>query len=333
MATENLKPVRAWDDAFYGWTDGLNLGQKIRKSRKAPIGKSVWTGALVVKAHASDYPGRGTKKDIRGRLSGIARQTTQVMVRITPGKNMSAKAVKKTIFYIGRDGEATLHDQDGNQYKGESAMNDAAWAWQNSGPQMEEVAQHRLAFNMMFSMPEGTDPRALYDAVRATAEEEFAGHQWLMVQHFDEPQVHCHVTVRAEGFNGIRLNPLKADLQRWRERFAHELRERGVAAEATRRASRLHQARVNKPWAATRIEERGGTSNPQPSGSNSERIAKWTKTENQAASYYNRVIAALHRSDDAADRVIAKELDNSLVGRAARQPIERKATNQNIERT
>lgn len=332
MATENLKLGRAWDDDFYDWTDGLNLGRKIRKPRKAPIGKSVWTGAPAATAQPSEYAGRGTKKDIRGRLSGIAKKTTQVMVRITPGKNMSSKAVKKTIFYIGREGEATLRDQDGNEYQGEEAMHDAAWAWQNSGPQMEEVAQHRLAFNMMFSMPEGTDARALYEAVRATAEEEFAGHQWLMVQHFDEPQVHCHVTVKAEGFSGTRLNPLKADLQRWRERFAHELRERGVRAEATRRASRLHQARVNKPWAATRIEERGGESNPQPRGANVERIENWKKTENQAASHYDQVIDALHRSDDAADRVLAKELENSSVGKAARQPTERKTERQTFER-
>ncbi|WP_245288440.1 hypothetical protein [Bradyrhizobium sp. WSM4349] len=38
--------------------------------------------------------------------------------------------------------------------------------------------------------------------------------------------------------DGKRLNPRKADLQAWRERFAGELRLRGIAAEATPRRTR-----------------------------------------------------------------------------------------------
>jgi len=62
--------------------------------------------------------------------------------------------------------------------------------------------------------------------------------------------------------DGQRLNPRKIDLQRWRERFVHELRELGVEAEETRRAARMHQQRINKPWPVTRIEERGGVPIP-----------------------------------------------------------------------
>jgi type IV secretory pathway VirD2 relaxase len=40
------------------------------------------------------------------------------------------------------------------------------------------------------------------------------------------------------GHDGRRLNPRKADLQAWRERFAGELRLRGIAAEATPRRTR-----------------------------------------------------------------------------------------------
>jgi hypothetical protein len=39
-------------------------------------------------------------------------------------------------------------------------------------------------------------------------------------------------------YGGSRLNPRKADLQRWRERFADYLVELGVAATATRREDR-----------------------------------------------------------------------------------------------
>jgi hypothetical protein len=56
-----------------------------------------------------------------------------------------------------------------------------------------------------------------------------------------EPSVnpHVHLCVKARGIDGIRINPRKDDLQRWRERFAERLREHGVEAEATRRAERF----------------------------------------------------------------------------------------------
>jgi hypothetical protein len=50
---------------------------------------------------------------------------------------------------------------------------------------------------------------------------------------------HVHLVVKAEHeYGGSRLNPRKADLQRWRERFAEYLTELGVAATATRRDDR-----------------------------------------------------------------------------------------------
>ena len=50
---------------------------------------------------------------------------------------------------------------------------------------------------------------------------------------------HVHLVVKAEHeYGGPRLNPRKADLQRWRERFAEYLTELGVAATATRREDR-----------------------------------------------------------------------------------------------
>ena len=50
---------------------------------------------------------------------------------------------------------------------------------------------------------------------------------------------HVHLVVKAEHeYGGRRLNPRKADLQRWRERFAEYLTELGVSPTATRREDR-----------------------------------------------------------------------------------------------
>jgi Relaxase/Mobilisation nuclease domain len=319
MATKALKVGRAWDDMFQGWTNDLQLGKKRAKPKRAPAGKSVWTGAAKPVKPAAEYQGQGSKSDVRARLLAVAKGGKQVMVKITPGKNSTMAAVRKHLQYIGQDGEQPVQDQDGNTFKGWAAVDDLAWAWQHTGPLMPAQAEHRLAFNIMFSMPEGTDERAVYGAVRATADIELAGHQWVIGQHFDVPHVHCHVCVKAEGLDGTRLNPRKADLNRWRERFAYELRERGVEAEATKRATRLHQKLVKKPWAVTRLEERGARTQNATQSSSENRIHKWQDTEKQAASSYTNIMAALHQSNDAADRIVAKELEKSLVGTQARK--------------
>ena len=334
MATESLKLGRAWDDEFRGWTDELQLGRKLKKPARGPSKPSTWTGKPMAPREPADYAGKGSKADVRARLQGIARRSRQVMVKITPGRNHTMRAVRKHLQYIGEDGEGVVYDQDGRVYRGRDEVDDLAWKWEHTGPKMPEEADVRLAFNIVFSMPEGTDERAVFAAVKATAEIEFSGHQWAMGQHFDEPQVHCHVSVKAEGMDGVRLNPRKADLQRWRERFAHELRERGVEAEATRRASRLHQQRINKPWGVTRLEERGQPTNPPPVQLDAKRVNRWKDTEKRAASSYDRISDALHRSSDAADQVLAKELAESQVGQLARHTVRQDTrTKPDLERT
>jgi hypothetical protein len=79
------------------------------------------------------------------------------------------------------------------------------------------------------------------DAVRSFARAEFGDtFPFVFAFHQDAKgeQPHIHLSVRALGVNGERLNPRKADLADWRERFARELRGRGIQAEATPRRAR-----------------------------------------------------------------------------------------------
>ena len=62
----------------------------------------------------------------------------------------------------------------------------------------------------------------------------------MLALHTDTPRPHVHLTVQAEGLDRTRFNPRPVQLSRFRERFAQELRERGVAAEATPRRARGH---------------------------------------------------------------------------------------------
>jgi hypothetical protein len=54
--------------------------------------------------------------------------------------------------------------------------------------------------------------------------------------------------VRTERDDGRRLDPHKADLHRWRERFAAALRGYGIEAAATRQAVRGVMRRPDLPW-------------------------------------------------------------------------------------
>jgi hypothetical protein len=104
----------------------------------------------------------------------------------------------------------------------------------------------RDAFHLVLSMPTRTDPLSVQRAARDFAKLEFSGFQYAMVLHTFEtdpdphPSAHPHVhmTVKAAGLDGVRLNPRKADLQRWREGFAEALREHGIEATTT---SRIHR--------------------------------------------------------------------------------------------
>lgn len=110
---------------------------------------------------------------------------------------------------------------------------------------------------VILSMPPGSPPDRVEAAARTWAKETFGGkYDYLMARHDDTDHPHVHVTVRAVGYDGKRLAPGPADLQQYRERFAHQLRRQGVEAEATPRQARGHVRKAN-PIAVHHAERRG----------------------------------------------------------------------------
>ncbi|MBK6674862.1 MAG: relaxase/mobilization nuclease domain-containing protein [Proteobacteria bacterium] len=83
-------------------------------------------------------------------------------------------------------------------------------------------------------MPAGTNLERVLSATQKLCREEFAlKHRYVMALHTDEPHPHVHVVLKAVSEQGRRLNIKKATLQEWRAKFAANLREQGVAANAT----------------------------------------------------------------------------------------------------
>ena len=114
----------------------------------------------------------------------------------------------------------------------------------------------------MLSMPRGTDPLTVQWAAREFARVEFADHRYVMVLHDHQANPHVHLSVRAESKHGKRLNPRKADLQRWRETFAESC---ASAASTPKPRRRSRAAAIGAPNGC-------GNARPERTGASTENL-------------------------------------------------------------
>lgn len=202
----------------------------------------------------ASYARRGLGR--RDRLSPaevkqIARtvgRTPEVMVKVLSGGGQDLAAVGRHLNYLSRSGNLELETDDGERVRGMGAGKVLPDDWdldlegyrrQNALTAANGRQPPKLVHKLMFSMPPGTPPGRLHDAVRNLAREEFAlRHRYVMVLHTDEPHPHVHMVVKAVSEQGVRLNIRKATLREWRRGFARHLREQGIAANATERVVR-----------------------------------------------------------------------------------------------
>tara|TARA_R110001606_G_scaffold241078_1_gene389094 strand:- start:26139 stop:27191 length:1053 start_codon:yes stop_codon:yes gene_type:complete len=172
----------------------------------------------------------------RAKLARIVRRAPEVVVKVT-GRQKGGNHVKAHLEYIGRKGDVEIETRDGEILTSKEDIVERAAEWSDtlqwrSRPTVSSVS-------LIFSMPEGTDPDKVLGAVRALAHAELSdNHDYVLALHTDTRRPHVHLTVQAEGLDRVRFNPRPVQLNRFRERFARELRARGVAAEATPRRAR-----------------------------------------------------------------------------------------------
>lgn len=243
---------------------------------------------------------------IRNRIEAIVRRAPQVMVKVTGG-GRCMRAIAAHFRYISKNGRLNIEDDRGEIIKGHHAVRDLADDWRFSGSRIPEDADgsgRREAFNIMLSMPRGMDPLAVQRAARQFARVELAGHKYVMVLHDHQANPHVHLSVRAEGSDGRRLNPRKADLYRWRETFAEGLRELGVNAEATRRTTRGRRYPFDPIWRLKATAE--GRLRVQAIDRKSAVRAPTTSAD--ILESWSRIAEALSSSGDLADVKLAREV-------------------------
>jgi hypothetical protein len=246
---------------------------------------------------------------IRARIQAtVVRRAPQVMVKVTGG-GRGMRAIAAHFRYISKNGRLDIEDQDGGVSRSREAVREFVEDWRFGGTLIEDVSDRREAYNIMLSMPRGTDPLSVQRAAREFAQAELADHKYVMVLHDHQANPHVHISVRAESRHGKRLNPRKADLHRWRETFAERLRGWGIDAEATRQASRGVFRNYPDLW-RKRAAEEGRERKPRP------QYKSFTASRESAAKAWANIASALHMSRDPADRSAAVAIEVFATGRA-----------------
>jgi hypothetical protein len=240
---------------------------------------------------------------IRSRIAATVRRAPQVMVKVTGG-GRGMVAIAAHFRYISKNGRLPIADDRGVAERGKEALQAIERQWRVGGSRIENHSPRREAYNIMLSMPRGTDPLAVQHAAREFARIELADHRYVMVLHDHQAHPHVHISVRAESKHGKRLNPRKADLQRWRETFAERLRARDIDAEATPQAVRGSRHRSERVWehkSATRRLPRIAKPEPLPAGRRRDALKAWVE-----------ILRALQASPDTSDRQLAESIEQYL---------------------
>lgn len=168
------------------------------------------------------------------RLSAMLGGAPEVMVKIT-GFCKGGAHIEAHLTYITRNGKVELENDRDEIFKNKKEVKEFYKEWQTDISVDKKRNKQRDAMKAMFSMPPGTSPEGVRKAVKNFAAKEFKNHEYAFVLHTDKEHPHVHLVVKMKGFDGKYLNPRKADLQRWREGFAENLRALGIDAEATPR--------------------------------------------------------------------------------------------------
>lgn len=226
-------------------------------------------GPFDLVSHARRGPGRRDHLS-PGQIAQVARtvrRAPEVMVKVLSRGGQDLKAVSRHFDYLRQreDGEREIETDDGRRLAGQGVTKELLEDWDL------DLEQHRrrseldargggsakLVHKLVFSMPAGTPPLKVLDAVKNFAQEEFSfKHRYAMVLHTDEPHPHVHMILKAVSEQGERLHIRKATLREWRRGFAEHLRELGVEANATERAVR-GQSKVPKNDGIYRATLRG----------------------------------------------------------------------------
>ena len=311
-----MSQKRIADNMLQEWGTRLFYGMP-------PKGKKTKGGTLL--GAAAGAMSLVSANKVRGFVrAAVQPRAKQVVVKITGG-GKGLLAVAAHFRYIARQGKPEvggrgqsleLEDERGNKITGAEAIKDLQYDWRMAGSYISDESHRKEAFNIVLSMPAGTDAARVLDSARAFAKETFEGHKYVFALHDDTDSPHVHLAVRAERSDGKRLNPRKADLQKWRERFASQLQDRGISAVATRASTRGVTTAPRRLWQA-RVGEDGRGRVDSPRARSPESVAQ---ARREAIDGWGQIAKALASSPERLDQALALDVVK-YVGREFGVPV------------
>lgn len=224
--------MASYQELYAAWYIWRPTHPKKRKGAKGDRGFA--SGLLSI-------PFRPTDKQTAAQFARLERRAPQVMVKVTK-PTFGATHTYLNMTYISRNCEEEVFDQDGSLFVRNEELERLADDWhQQNQDAYDGERRYRGpdARRLQFSMPKGTDPIVLRNAVSATARHVFGDRfDYVFALHTDRPHPHIHLTVRAVSHDGQALRINKDDLLYLRRSMALELRLRGVEADATPQIAR-----------------------------------------------------------------------------------------------
>lgn len=300
--------TRNYEDEIAHWAEKLFYPVSLKGKVPKKDTTSRKLGAAAAKAFTS-------RARIRAQIVRTTRRTPEVMVKITnrlgAGKGMAA--IREHLTYISRNGKLELETDTGELIadKASRAAYTREWQEQVRGKSIAELSPRREAINIILSMPAGTPPDKVREAASEFLKEEFGDrHRYCFVLHTDTDKPHVHACVLAAPLTkGKRLNPRKADLQRWREGFAEQLRQRGIDANATPRRTRgaTHQTQRQSAHHARQRRRLQFVQVANP--------VEWPKVYKSALTAWDRLARVMRDSPTEADRNTANQIEDFVTGR------------------
>jgi hypothetical protein len=274
------------------------------KARKGAKGDRGFAAAML------SLPFLPTDRQTAEQFARLERRAPQVMVKVTK-PTFGASHTFQNMTYISRNCEEEIFDQDGSLFVRNEELEQLAEDWhQQNQDAYDGERRYRGpdARRLQFSMPKGTDPIALRNAVSATARHVFGDrYDYVFALHTDRPHPHVHLTVRAVSHDGQALRINKDDLLYLRRSMALELRLRGVEADATPQIARgprkthdrteVHRANLRR---ATSDALRRPPTDPKPDA---------TEIDPYVRRVYEAAARRLRTSDTEEDAVLAERIE------------------------
>ena len=308
--------ARKYEDEIAHWAEKLfyPVSLKGKVPKKDTTNRKL--GASFAKALTSHAR-------VRAQIVRTTRRTPEVMVKITnrlgAGKGMAA--IRNHLSYISRNGKLDLETDTGERLIDKEAIAEYAHElkYQVRGRALPEVSNRREAFNIILSMPAGAPPDKVREAAREFLEAEFGGkHRYCFTLHTDTDKPHVHACVLAAPLTkSKRLNPRKADLQRWREGFADQLRHAGIDANATPRRTRGatgksisqsgHHFRRKQPFLYQILEQ----------------TVVWPNVYKDTRDAWQRLARSMKQSSSAQDQQLAADIERFVSGKEPDVPKKR----------